>query len=111
MKKLRLTTLNVHQSSGPGDQGSILGRVTPETQKWYLITPCLTLRIIRYESKVSGVIQGKNLRPLLQLGVVAIEKEAFGSPKTAVGRLTTLLERKIRGDLIKTFKILFVIFN
>ena len=26
-----------------GDQGSILGRVRQKTQKWYLISPCLTL--------------------------------------------------------------------
>ena len=28
-------------------------------KKWYLVPPCLTPSIIRYESRVSGVIQGK----------------------------------------------------
>ena len=35
--------------NGPGDRGSIPGRVIPKTfKKWYLIPPCLTLSIIRY---------------------------------------------------------------
>ena len=48
--------------------------------------PYLTLSIIRYGP--SGVIQGKKLRHPLQLGVVAIERGAFGSPSTTVGQLT-----------------------
>ena len=34
-------------ANGPGDWGSIPGRVIPKNQKWYLIVPCLTLSIIR----------------------------------------------------------------
>ena len=34
-------------ANGPGDQGSIPGRVMPKTQKWYLMPPCITLSIIR----------------------------------------------------------------
>ena len=34
-------------ANGPGDQGSIPGRVIPKTQKIVLVTPCLTLSIIR----------------------------------------------------------------
>ena len=33
-------------ANGPGDWGSIPGRVIPNTQKWYLIPPWLTLCII-----------------------------------------------------------------
>ena len=33
-------------ANGPGDLGSIPGRVIPKTQKWYLMLPCLTLSII-----------------------------------------------------------------
>ena len=29
--------------NGPGDLGSILGRVIPKTQKWYLMLPSLAL--------------------------------------------------------------------
>ena len=34
-------------ANGPGDQGSVPGRVIPKTQKWYLTHPCLTLSITR----------------------------------------------------------------
>ena len=49
--------------------------------------PCLSLSIIRYGSRESGAIKGEVYRPSLILGVVAIEKEAFGSPSTLVGQL------------------------
>ena len=34
-------------AKGPGDRGSVPGRVIAKTQKWSLIPPCLTLSIIR----------------------------------------------------------------
>ena len=42
---------------GPGDQGSIQGRVIPKTP------PCLTLSIIRYGSRISGANLGKGVAP------------------------------------------------
>ena len=39
-------------ANGPGDLGSNTGRVIPKTKKWYLMPPCLTLSIIRYESRI-----------------------------------------------------------
>ena len=45
---------------------------------------CLTLNIIRYGSRVSRVIQGNEYRASLHLSLVAIEKEAIGSPSTTV---------------------------
>ena len=39
-------------ANGLGNRGSILGWIIPETQKWYLILPCLTLSIIKYRSRV-----------------------------------------------------------
>ena len=57
-------------------------------KKWYLMLPCRTFSIIRYGSRVSRVIQGKEYCPPLHLGVVAIEKEAFGSPTTRVVNFT-----------------------
>ena len=45
-------------ANGLWNQGSIQDRVIPTTQKWYVITPCLTLSIIRYGSRVSGAIKG-----------------------------------------------------
>ena len=60
-------------ASGRRDRSTIIRRVIPKTQKWYLIPPCLILSIIRYISRVSGSILGK----VVHLGVVATEKGAF----------------------------------
>ena len=51
---------------------------------WFLLLPCLTLSIVRYRSRVSRAIQGKELCLSLFLSVVAIEKEAYESPSTIV---------------------------
>ena len=53
-------------------------------KKWYLMSPRLTLSIIRYGSEVSGAIQGKEYYPPLHISVVAIEKEAFRSPNLII---------------------------
>ena len=79
-------------AEGLGDLDVIPGRVIPKAQKWYLMPPCLTHSFIRYVSRVSGSIQGKYYRPLLHLGVVAIEKGAFRSPSTTVGLLTIYMK-------------------
>ena len=51
-------------ANGPGDLGSIPGRVIPKTQKkWYLMPPCLTLSIIRYGSRVKWSNPGKGVAP------------------------------------------------
>ena len=50
-------------ANGPGDLGSIPGRVIPKTQKWYLMPPCLTLSIIRYGSRVKWSNPGKGVVP------------------------------------------------
>ena len=44
--------------NGLGDQASIPGQIIPKTQKTVLAAP-LTLSIIKYGSRVSGVIQRK----------------------------------------------------
>ena len=48
-------------TNGPGDLGSIPGRVIPKTQKRYLMPPCLTLNIIRQGSRVKWVNPGKGV--------------------------------------------------
>ena len=73
-------------ANGPGDRGSILGRVMPKTQKRYLMLPYLTLSIIRYGSRVKWSNQGNGVAPL-HLGVVAIEKGTFGLLSTKVANL------------------------
>ena len=73
-------------ANGLGDWGSIPDWVIPKTQKMVLDSSLLNrLNIIRYRSKVSGAIQGKELHHLLHLGVEAIEKGAFRSPLTMIG--------------------------
>ena len=52
-------------------------------QKWYLMQPFLTLSII-YSREWSSVLP-------LHLGVVTIEKGAFGSPSTKVNNFTLTL--------------------
>ena len=52
-------------------------------KKWYLISLCLTLSIIRY---VSMANPRKEWWPSLHLGVVAIKKGAYRSPSTMVGQ-------------------------
>ena len=46
-------------ANGPGDLGSILCQVTPDSKKWYLMPPCLALSIIRYGSKLKWSNPGK----------------------------------------------------
>ena len=58
-------------------------------KKWYLMPPCLVLSIIRLGSRVKWGNPGKGVAPPLHLGVVAIEKAAFGSPLTKIASLTT----------------------
>ena len=48
-------------ASGPGDLGSIPGRVI--LLKWYLIPPCLTISNIRYVSRVKLSHSGKGVVP------------------------------------------------
>ena len=59
---------------GTGDLGSIQVESYQRLKKWYLMRPCLTLSIIRYGSRVSGAIQGKESRPPLHLDVVSYRK-------------------------------------
>ena len=41
-------------ANGPGDRGSIPGRVIPRTQKWYLIHPSLTQH---YKVRIKGKVE------------------------------------------------------
>ena len=48
LKERKLVSLmNRVFASGPGERGSIPGRVIPDFKKSYLIPPCLTLSFIR----------------------------------------------------------------
>ena len=54
-------------ANGPGDLGSIPGRVIPKTQKMVLDTNRLTLSIIRYGSRVKWSKPEKGVAPSLTL--------------------------------------------
>ena len=57
-------------------------------KKRYLMPTCLTLSIIRYESKVKWSNSGKGVVLSSTFGVVAIKKGAFGSPSTQDANFT-----------------------
>ena len=71
-------------ANGPGDRGSIPGRVIPKTQK--MVLEAILLNTQYYKVR----IKGKVVQSLLPLGVVAIEKGAFGSPTIKVTNFTFL---------------------
>ena len=77
-------------ANGPRDRGSIPGRL----KKWYF-----TL-IIRYVSRVNWSNPAERVAPPLHLGVVAIEKGAFGSPPTTVASFTFLRYEKEKWEVI-----------
>ena len=89
-------------ANGPGDWGSIPGRVIPKTQKMVL-DPAL-LNTQHYMVRIKGKVEQTRkieLRPPVHLGVVAMEKGAFGSPLTLVANFTYLY----------CFKLLFLFNN
>ena len=53
--------------------------------------PCLTLRIVRYVSRVKRSNPGNEVEPSLHLSVVDNEKGTFGSPSTTVTNFTYLI--------------------
>ena len=71
-------------ANGPGDLGSIPGRVIRKTQK--MILDATLLNTQHYKVRIKGKVEQSRKRsnaPLL-VGVVAIEKGAFESPSTTV---------------------------
>ena len=72
---------------------SIPGHVIPKTLKIVLDAALLSTQ--HYKVMIEGkVVQSRAWSsPPLHLGVVAIEKEAFGSPSTKVANFTYLLSR------------------
>ena len=69
-------------ANGPGDRGSILGRVIPKTQKLVLDTTLLNTQYHKVSIK-GKARQSREWSSTLPC-VVAIEKGAFGSPSTKV---------------------------
>ena len=76
-------------ANGPEELGSFPGRVIPKTQKMVLDVSLLNTQV-----RIMGKVEQSRERisaPLQHLGVVAIEKETFGSPLTTVTNFTNLL--------------------
>ena len=67
-------------SNGPGDQGSIPGRIIPKTLKMVLDTSLLNTQ--QYKVRIKGKVEQSRERSSTLLGVVPIEKGAFWSPST-----------------------------
>ena len=81
-------------ANGPGDLGSIPGRVIPKTQKMVLDASLLNTQHYKVRIKGKVVQSWEGVAPPLHLGVVAIEKGAFGSPSTMVANFTLLCKWK-----------------
>ena len=84
--------LCVSFANSPGDLGSIPDRVIPKTQKMVLDTSLLNTQ--HYKVRIKGKVEQSRERSSalpLHLGVVAIEKGAFGSPSTMVAYFTLLI--------------------
>ena len=77
-------------ANGPGDWGSIPGRVIPKTQK--IILDAALLNTQHFKVKINGKVEQSRERSSA-LGVVAIEKGAFGLPSTKVVNFTYELEK------------------
>ena len=78
-------------ANGPGDQGSISGRVIPKTQKMVLDPTLLNTQ--QYKVRIKGKVeQSRELSSALPYTSVslAIEKGAFGSPSTKVANFACL---------------------
>ena len=68
-------------ANGPGDLGSIPGRVIPKTLKMVLDTSLLNTQ--QYKVRINGKVEESRER-ISAIGVVPIEKGAFWSPSTTV---------------------------
>ena len=76
-------------ANGPWDQGSIPGRVIPKTQKMELDTMLLSPQ--HYKVRIRSKVEQ---HPPLYISVIAIKKEAFGSPSTTVANLISIISIK-----------------
>ena len=75
-------------TNGPGEWGSIPGRVIPKTQN--IVLDAALLNTQHYKVRIKGYVEQSMdwSRALLHTSVVAIEKGAFGSPSTKVTNST-----------------------
>ena len=72
-------------ANGPGERGSIPGRVKPKTQK--MLRDTASLNNLHYKVRIKGKVE----RPTLHLVVEAIEKRGFGSLATKIANFNFYL--------------------
>ena len=89
-------------ASGPRDRDLISGRVIPKTLKMVLDATLLNTQYYKVgiKSKVEQYRE-RSSALLLHLGVVAIEKGAFGSPSTKVANFTNYIYNDIYWNMTK----------
>ena len=88
--------------NGPGDLGSIPGRVIPRTQKMVLEASLLNTQ--HYKVWIKGKVkQSKERGSALSYTSVAIEKGAFWSPSTTVANFIFFIEKRI-GNMMYIIK-------
>ena len=78
-------------ANGPGDLGSITGRVILKTQKMVLDATLISTQ--HYKVRVKE--QFRESRSALPYSLVAIEKGAFWSPSTTVANFFTLFKKPV----------------
>ena len=83
-------------ANGPGDLGSIPGRVTSKIQKMVLDASLLNTQHYKVRIKVKVEKSRERIAPSPTFGVAAIEKGAFGLPSTMVANFTFLLYIYVR---------------
>ena len=81
-------------ANGPGDLGSISGRVIPKTFKMVLDTSLLNTQ--QYKVRIKGKVEQSRERSST-LPDTLVEKGAFGSPSTTVANFTLLTTPRCRG--------------
>ena len=86
-------------ANGPGDLGSIPGRVIPKTFK--MVLDSSLLNTLQYKVCIKGKVEQSKERSsaLPYTSVVAIEKGAFWSPSTTVADFTYFICSAIRRKL------------
>ena len=90
-------------SKGPGDLCSVTGRVIPKTQKMALDGTLFNTQYYKVRIKGKGEQSRERGSVLPNIGVVAIEKRAFGSPSTTVANfnlLTTYCKRLLTLNIL-----------
>ena len=86
-------------TNGPGDQGSIPGRVIPKTQK--MVFHASLFNTQHYKVDIKGKVEQSRERSNapLYIGVVPIEKGASGHPRLRSLTLLYFILKEIRVNL------------